>query len=157
MVSAGETVDHTLGIIKWVKDGSSEELLVWSNELSVGLSGLVSRDEVVDSATTTDSESTSWEVGLTRVGEVWSLGSEVGVGTVTRWVSHDVGVVLGWVKVLVDGGLVSLVAIGVLKPVSPVLKESVHVLIEDSKSLVGLELEVSHDSINSSFHFLASS
>ena len=35
--------------------------------------------------------------------------AEVKVCTLTRWVAHDVGVVLGWVKLLVDGSLVSLV------------------------------------------------
>ena len=132
MVSAEETIDHTLGIIKWVKDGSIEELLVRSNELSVGLSGLVSRVEVVNSTTSTDSESASWEVSLTRVGEVWSLGSKVGVSTVTSWVSGDVAVVTAVVKILEDGCLIALVSGVVLEPVSPVHTVLVHNSVEVS-------------------------
>ena len=86
----------------WVEDGTSEVCGVWANEFAVGECGVVTRVEVVATTLSTNSVSTFWEVGFTRVSEVWSLGSEIGVSTITRWVAHDVGVVTGWVEVLED-------------------------------------------------------
>merc|ERR1719361_724610 len=116
---------------RWVKNGSIEILWVWSDEFSVGKCGVVTRVEEVRS-TSSMSVSTGWKVSLTRVSEVWSLGSEVWVGTITRWVSHDVGVVGTEVEVLVDGGLVSLESEEVLEPVGPVSDDGVHGGVEAS-------------------------
>ena len=96
-IEAEETVDSS------VEDGSLEVSWVGSNLFAVGKGSVVARVEVVNTASSTVAASSRWEVGDSGVGEVWSLSSEVGVGTVTAWVSGDVAVVTAVVEVLVDG------------------------------------------------------
>ena len=126
----------------WVKDGSIEVSGVWANVLSVGKGGVITRVDVVDTSTATGSVSTGWEVRFTRVGEIWSLGAEGWVGTITMWVSHDVFVVGGWVEVLEDGSFVSLETIEVLKPVSPVLHSGIQEFIEASQFSISSVIEL---------------
>ena len=111
---------------RWVEDGTIEVSWVWTDVLSVGESSVVTGVEMVTATAATSSVPTSWEISLTRVSEVWSVGSEGWVCTITRWVSHDVGVVLAIVEVLEDGRLVSLETVEVLKPVGPVLHSCIH-------------------------------
>lgn len=132
-------ISHDWG---WVEDGAREELWVWADLLSVGEGGVVTRVEVVNTSLSTNSVSTGWKVNFTGVSEVWSLGSEVGVGTITRWVSHDVFVVGGWVEVLEDGSFVTLETVEVLKPVSPVLHSGIQEFIEASQFSISCVIEL---------------
>ena len=134
-----------------IKNASGEELLIWADFSSVGEASFITTPDVVVSSNATVAE--AGEVWVSALCACGALVPEVEVGTIgsgicssitlcfifseTLW-SESGAVVHSVVIAQVERGLIALVSIQILEPVSPVLDYAVSSFILGGKLSIGI-------------------